>query len=296
MSVLKVSNLRKLYGKAVGADDVSLSVDEGEIVGFVGPNGSGKSTTIRCIVGVLTASSGEIEVFNKKLTDENISEINKSIGYVSSEISLYQRMTAIEQLKMIAEIKGVDIAQINELAKELDLNLSKKISEMSLGNKKKVAIIAAFIGNPKLLILDEPTSGFDPLVQQKFFKLLQKQVKKGTSVLLSTHILSDIQKVADRVVVIKDGKTVAENLDPQTETQKIKIVEIELEPNAQLPEIEGAKAIKKKGNTFTFKFNGETKVLLKQLAKISIVNVNISEVDIEDKIMHFYEQGKEDDK
>jgi len=208
MSVIETKKLTKYYGKSRGIENVDLKVEEGEIFGFIGPNGAGKSTTIRTLLGLIHETSGSATIFGKDITKFG-PEIREEVGYLPSEVFYYDNMRAIDLLRYSASFykkpkKDIE-KRINELAALLDLDLKKKIDDLSYGNKKKVGIIQGLLHEPKLIILDEPTGGLDPLIQQKFFQLLRDENKRGATILFSSHILSEVQKMCDRVAIIKDG-------------------------------------------------------------------------------------------
>jgi ABC-2 type transport system ATP-binding protein len=210
MNVVETKNLTKSYGKARGIVDVNLSIEEGEIFGFIGPNGAGKSTTIRTLLGLIYPTSGSATIFNKDIIEFG-PEIKKEIGYLPSEVFYYDGMRVIDLLNYSASFYKKDCSKkIRELAEIMDLDLNKKIEDLSLGNKKKVGIVQGLLHSPKLIILDEPTSGLDPLIQQKFFNLLREENKRGATILFSSHILSEVQRLCGRVAIIKEGKIIRE--------------------------------------------------------------------------------------
>ena len=188
MNVIEINNLSKYYGKSRGIEDVSFKVEEGEIFGFIGPNGAGKSTTIRTLLSLIYPSSGSATIFGKDCI-KFAPEIAKEIGYLPSEVFYYDKMKVMDLLNYSASFYKKDCSKrIKYLAEVMDLDLKKKIEDLSFGNKKKVGIVQALLHEPKLIILDEPTSGLDPLMQQKFFALLLEENKKGATILLSSHI------------------------------------------------------------------------------------------------------------
>jgi len=199
MNVIEIKNLTKNYGKARGITDVSFNVEEGEVFGFIGPNGAGKSTTIRTLLSLIYPTSGSATIFGKDCIEFG-PEIKKEIGYLPSEVFYYDNMKVIDLLKYSASFYKKDCSKrITELAEAMDLDLNKKIDDLSFGNKKKVGIVQGLLHEPKLIILDEPTSGLDPLMQQKFFDLLEEENKKGATILLSSHILSEVQRLCNRL-------------------------------------------------------------------------------------------------
>ena len=204
--IIEIKNLTKYYGKTLGIKNLSLSLEEGEIFGFIGPNGAGKSTTIRSIMNLINKTEGEVYINGEEFTIDK-TELKKIIGYLPSEIHLYEDLTVKEILDYHESFYKENIhKRRKELVKRLQLDESKKIEDLSLGNTKKVGIVLAFMHNPKILILDEPTSGLDPIMQQIFYELLKEEQQKGTTILYSTHILSEISKIWTRVGIIRDGK------------------------------------------------------------------------------------------
>lgn len=206
---IDIRHLTKRYGKARGIEDVNLTVRQGEIFGFIGPNGAGKSTTIRTLLGLVRATSGEASILGCDYVHDR-TRMLEQVGYLPSEVFYYDGMRARDLLKYAASFYQVDCSKrIAELAARLDLNLDQKIEDMSLGNRKKVGIVQGLMHSPRLLILDEPTSGLDPLVQRSFFDLIREENARGVTVLFSSHILSEVQRICDRVAIIREGRIVA---------------------------------------------------------------------------------------
>ncbi|HHW90879.1 MAG TPA: ABC transporter ATP-binding protein [Clostridiales bacterium] len=203
--VIEIFNLKKYYGDHMGIEDVSFSVDQGQIFGFIGPNGAGKSTTIRILMGLLFPTSGTARIFSKDVTkfDE---QIKSSVGYVPAEAIFYKNFNASQIFEYSAKLRGCSAQRVRELVELFELDVKKKGKELSFGNAKKVSIILALMHSPDLLLMDEPTSGLDPVMQQRFFDLIEKERQRGATVLLSTHILNDVQKVCDQAAIIKKGK------------------------------------------------------------------------------------------
>jgi ABC-2 type transport system ATP-binding protein len=208
MAVIETKKLTKYYGKSRGIIDVDISVDEGEIYGFIGPNGAGKSTTIRVLLSLIFATGGSATIFGKDVVKYG-PEIKMDIGYLPSEVFYYDNMRVKDLLAYSASFYKKDCsARIKELSEIMDLDMNKKIDDLSYGNKKKVGIVQGLLHDPKLIILDEPTGGLDPLMQQKFFDLIHEENKKGATIFLSSHILSEVQRLCDRVAIIKEGKII----------------------------------------------------------------------------------------
>ncbi len=202
-------HLTKRYGKARGIEDVNLTVRQGEIFGFIGPNGAGKSTTIRTLLGLIRKTGGEASILGLDC-EKDRTRILEQVGYLPSEVFYYDGMRARDLLQYAAGFYHVDCSvRIRELSERLDLNLDQKVEDMSLGNRKKVGIVQGLMHRPRLIILDEPTSGLDPLVQRVFFDLIREEHARGATVLFSSHILSEVQRICDRVAIIREGRIVA---------------------------------------------------------------------------------------
>lgn len=292
MNVIEINNLTKMYGKARGIENVSFNVEEGEIFGFIGPNGAGKSTTIRTLLSLIYPTSGSATIFGKDIITA-APEIKKDIGYLPSEVFYYDNMKVMDLLKYSASFYKKDCTnRIKELADIMELDLTKKIDDLSLGNKKKVGIVQGLLHEPKLIILDEPTSGLDPLMQQKFFELLEKENKKGATILFSSHILSEVQRLCDRVAIIKDGRIVTvEKISTLKEnTYKKFKIETDTAMNKDLFNIEGVNQLEQDGGTISFLFRGNINSIMKKIAEIEIVNLWVEEPDLEEIFMHYYEK------
>src|SRR5512147_1461854 len=208
MSIIEVNKLTKYYGKARGIVDVSFTEDEGEIFGFIGPNGAGKSTTIRLLLSLIHPTSGSAKVFGKDAIAHG-PEIRRDIGYLPSEVYYYEGMKVIDLLKYSASFYAGDhTKRMKELSDIMELDLTRRISDLSYGNKKKVGIVQGLLHSPKLLFLDEPTAGLDPLMQHKFFDLVRAENARGVTVFFSSHILGEVQRLCSRVGIIREGKMV----------------------------------------------------------------------------------------
>lgn len=294
MSVIEIRNLSKFYGKARGIIDVSFSVEEGEIFGFIGPNGAGKSTTIRTLLSLIYPTSGSATIFGKDCIRYS-AEIKKEIGYLPSEVFYYDYMRAIDLLNYSASFYHKDCKKkIHELAEVLDLDLHRKIDDLSFGNRKKVGIIQGLLHSPKLIILDEPTGGLDPLMQQKFFTLLKEENKKGCTILFSSHILSEVQKLCKRVAIIKEGKIIKlENVASLIENTYKRI---KLETKAPLMQeffnLDGITNLTVDENNSSFLFNGSINLLMRKLIETDIVNLSMEDPSLEEVFMHFYSKDE----
>lgn len=294
MNAIETKKLTKYYGKERGIIDVDLEVKEGEIFGFIGPNGAGKTTTVRTLLSLIYPTSGSANIFGKDVVKFG-PEIKEEIGYLPSEVFYYDDMKVINLLRYSASFYNKDRAKmnvrINELAKLLDLDLKKKIDDLSYGNKKKVGIIQGLLHEPKLILLDEPTGGLDPLIQQKFFNLIKEENKKGATILFSSHILPEVQKICDRVAIIKEGKII--------KTQKISEL---LEHNYKRFILETKEKIDKKyfagidgisdlliaDGSINFLYRGKINDITKKIADLNLSNLLVEEPDLEEIFLHYY--------
>lgn len=292
MNVIEIKNLTKYYGKARGIIDVSFNVGEGEIFGFIGPNGAGKSTTIRTLLSLIHPTSGSAEIFGKDCI-KFAPEIAKEIGYLPSEVFYYDKMKVIDLLKYSASFYKKDCSKrIKDLAEIMDLDLKKRIDDLSFGNKKKVGIVQCLLHEPKLIILDEPTSGLDPLMQQKFFDLLLEENKKGATVLLSSHVLSEVQKLCSRVAIIKEGRIIKlETISNLTENNYKKFkIEMKSEINKDYFKVKGVSNLEIKDNIVSFLFRGNINMIIKKISDVEISNAWVEEPSLEEIFMHYYEK------
>ncbi len=290
MSIIEITNLTKFYGKSRGIVDVSCSVEEGEIFGFIGPNGAGKSTTIRLLLSLIHPTSGSAKVFGKDVTAHG-PEIRRDIGYLPSEVFYYEGMKVIDLLKYSASFYGKDCTErMHELSEYMELEMNRRISDLSYGNKKKVGIVQGLLHSPKLLFLDEPTAGLDPLMQRKFFDLIRKENTRGVTVFFSSHILGEVQRLCTRVGIIREGKIV-EISDIHTlqkdHYKKVTVTAEGLNPAAfDLP---GVTNIQAEDGTLHFFFKGEINAMLKKLTSLQLSDVTIEEPTLEEIFMHYYE-------
>ena len=289
-NIVEIRKLTKYYGKSRGIIDVSFDVHEGEILGFIGPNGAGKSTTIRAMLGLIYPTSGDALIFGKDCIKYG-HEIRRKIGYLPSEIFYYDNMKVFELLKYSASFYGKpDLQRIRRLAEMMDLDLTRKIEDLSYGNKKKVGIVQGLLHNPALIILDEPTSGLDPLMQKKFFDLIKEQNQQGATVLMSSHILPEVQKLCSRVVIIKEGQVIkVEDIATMRNTayKKIRIEFADSEP-AGLAELQGVSSLLREGNEISFLFMGNINDIIGRINGHPLTNISIEEPDLEEIFMHYY--------
>ena len=288
MNALEFKHLKKYYGLSRGVEDVSFQVHEGEIHGFIGPNGAGKSTVIRVLMGLIYKTSGAVLVFDQE-PDANM---RKQVGYLPSEVFMYDELTVLEQLKYFARVRGIDDSRMLELASDLDLDLTKKIGDLSFGNKKKVGIVAALMHHPKLIVLDEPTSGLDPLIQQKFFNLLLAEKAKGHTILLSSHVLNEIEKVCDRISLIKAGYVLF--TDTLTNIKRSSYKKVTIAPK-QMIQLEGLELVHDNKEHLVYSYRGDIHDLLVELTKHKLTSLSITDLDLEEIFMHYYQKESAQD-
>ncbi|MBW8381254.1 MAG: ABC transporter ATP-binding protein [Youngiibacter sp.] len=295
MSVIVLDKLTKYYGKTRGIEDLTFDVKEGEIFGFIGPNGAGKSTTIRTLLSLIRPTSGKATIFGMDIV-KDAPEIAKNVGYLPSEVFYYDNMKVKELLNYSASFYKKDCSKrIKELSEVMDLDLDRKIEDLSFGNKKKVGIVQGLLHEPKLILLDEPTSGLDPLMQKKFFDLLEEENKKGATVLFSSHILGEVQKLCHRVAIIKDGRIIRldniENL--RGETYKRFNIETEDKLYNGLLNLTGVDDIVKDEKSASFLYKGDINLVMKEISGLKLKNILIEEPSLEEVFMHYYEKSDE---
>jgi len=289
MSIIEIEALKKYYGKARGVEDVSLSVEEGEFFGFIGPNGAGKSTTIRSMLGLIRPDSGSVRLFGMDVQSDR-EKILRRIGYVPSENAFYPDMRVSEVLKLSAKLRGGDYtAEAERLCHELQLDAGKKAAELSYGNRKKLSVICALQHKPELLILDEPTGGLDPLMQKAFFKILRELNDSGTTVFLSSHVLSEIQHNCKNTAVIKDGRVIACGSTESLGQGNVK--KVSYTGSLDLSSLEGVKNLLEAESGGSFFYNGEAGALISALNNGKITDFSVNEPELEEIFLHYYEEA-----
>ncbi len=296
---ISLRGLTKMYGKARGILDVSFDVGEGELFGFIGPNGAGKSTTIRTLLGLIHPTAGSATVFGKDIVTHG-TEIRREIGYLPSEVFYYEDMRVMDLLQYSAKFYGKRCdTRMQALCNTLELDPKRKITDLSFGNRKKVGIVQGLLHEPKLIILDEPTSGLDPLMQHAFFDLIAQENRRGATVLFSSHILSEVQRLCHRVAIIKEGRVIRLETMEQLRRSNTKRVRVELATEGDLQrmttdlnqrmgsDISGHEG---EGGTLSFLLRGDLNPLLGLLSAYNIANLEITEPDLEEIFLHYYEK------
>lgn len=291
MEIIKTTKLTKYYGKARGIIDLDLTVAQGEFFGFIGPNGAGKSTTIRTLLGLIAPTSGRAMIFGKDVTKEKESILQK-IGYLPSEALFYQGMKGKDVLKLSADLRRKDCtAESKLLCEQLQLDPARKIDDLSFGNRKKVAIVCALQHRPDLLVLDEPTGGLDPLMQKEFFDILRERNKEGATILLSSHVLSEIQRNCTRAAIIRDGRIIVCNsVDDLSKTSAKRIT---VQGTVDLERLSGVRDRKASENSLSFLYNGDMNSLLRALSSGQVNDLTVTEPTLEEVFLHYYEKDGE---
>ncbi len=291
MYAIQTENLTKYYSKTRGILNLSLAVEAGDFFGFIGPNGAGKSTTIRSLLGLITPSSGKAMLLGKDVA-RNREEILQNTGYLPSEALFYPGMRVKEVLKLSADLRKMDCSrEAALLCERLELDPSRKAEELSFGNRKKLAIICALQSKPELLILDEPTGGLDPLMQHAFFEILKERNEEGTTIFMSSHILSEIERHCRRAAVIREGELIAQgSVEELAKTSAKRVV---IQGDVDLEGLEGIRDLRTMDRSVSFLFNGEIGRLLDRLARGQIQDVSISEPDLEEIFLHYYRKEEE---
>ena len=288
MNAIKTAKLTKYYGRARGIIDLDLTVEKGEFFGFIGPNGAGKSTTIRTLLGLISATSGSAEIFGKEVTGDR-KTILENVGYLPSEALFYQGMRVRDVLKLSAQLRKKDCtSESRMLCERLQLDTSRKIEDLSFGNRKKVAIVCSLQHRPELLVLDEPTGGLDPLMQKEFFDILRERNEAGTTIFLSSHILSEIQRNCTRAAIIRDGRIIA--CDSVEALSKTNAKRITVHGAVRLEGLNGMRDVKETKDSVSFLYSGDMGSLLRTLSSGQINDLTVTEPDLEEIFLHYYEK------
>ncbi len=292
MAVIEINHLKKYYGKHRGIEDVTFSVQEGEIFGFIGPNGAGKSTTIRALLGLIFPTSGTATIFGRDCIRDGAA-IRSEIGYLPSEVFYYDNMKVIDVFRYSASFyPGAQVTRALELAEIMDLDVTKKVEDLSYGNKKKVGIVQGLLHEPKLIILDEPTSGLDPLMQQKFFDLISIENKKGATVLFSSHILPEVQKLCTRVAIIKDGAIIKTDDMAALRGENYKKFSFSFKEDipSGLFALDGISKLAIDGREARFLFRGDVSQILDRIHGQGVTDILAEDPDLEEIFLHYYQK------
>ena len=290
MTVLKTSNLTKKFGKFSALDGVNIEVEKGEVFGFIGPNGAGKSTTIRVLLGILKATSGDVKIFGMDAWKDAV-EIHKRIAYVPGDVNLWPNLTGGEVIDLFVKLRGGNNAgRREELIKKFDLDPSKKCRTYSKGNRQKVALVAAFSSDADLYILDEPTSGLDPLMEMVFQECVLDAKKQGKSVILSSHILSEVEKLCDKVGIIRQGKIIETGtLSELRHLTRTRMVVETKQPVPALSEQEGIHELERKGQALAFQVDTEKMdTVISYISQFGVTRMESTPLTLEDLFMRHY--------
>lgn len=288
---IEIDKLSKFYGKQKGIESIDLKIESGEVFGFIGPNGAGKSTTIRCLLSLIYPTSGSAKIFGKDCV-EHANEIAADIGYLPSEVFYYDNMRVKDLLSYSASFYKKDCTKrMKELCEILGLDESRRIDDLSYGNRKKVGIVQGLLHSPKLIILDEPTGGLDPLMQKKFFDLIKEENQKGATIFFSSHILSEVQKICDRVGFIKEGNII--KLESMAELKEHSYKKVYLEAEGIIPaglfDLDGITNADINEHHASFIYNGSINVLTQKISSLALRDVSIAEPDLEEIFFHYYD-------
>ena len=300
-SVIKTNNLSKMYTprgqkNTLALDNLNLTVNKGEIFGFLGPNGAGKTTTIRLLLDLIRPTGGSASIFDKDVRQNSV-DIHHNIGFLPGELNLWKNRTAKQVIHYIASVRGNESAQKAEatkLADRLKFDMSKKVSDYSTGNKRKLGIILALMHKPELLILDEPTSGLDPLMQQIFNQLMKEYQNEGRTVFLSSHVLGEVQAICDRVGILRDGQLKAvETVEALTRVKfhNVHITLADAVPQEWMPRLqalEGVSDVNTTGNKLELKLSGDFDPLMRAIGDGYVQSLRMEEPTLEDIFLTFY--------
>lgn len=288
--IISVNQLTKFYGKTLGVQDLNFSVSQGEIFGFLGPNGAGKTTTIRMLLDLLRPSSGQIHIFGKEIYDHSL-EIRRRSGYLPGNFSAYGNMTGIDFLRFAGSMRRTSPKLQSSLIDRFQLSkedLSQKVKHLSHGTLQKLGIIQAFFHQPELLILDEPTIGLDPLMQEEFYRLLFEVQNKGKTIFFSSHNLAEVEKICHRIAIIRDGKLVALETLESLKKKKVRRLKFILKEPADGLKLPGANLVKQKDLYYEYLVEGDMKPLLQKLSSLPIDDLIFPEPDLEEVFMAYY--------
>ena len=296
MTIIKINNLTKIFGNVTALSNVNLEVNKGEVYGFIGPNGAGKTTTIRILLGILKATSGNAQIFGKDAWNDAV-EIHKRISYVPGEVSLWSNITGGEVIDLFMRLYGkVDNARKNELITRFDLDPTKKCGTYSKGNRQKVAIIAAFAQDADLYILDEPTSGLDPLMEKVFQDCVNEIKAQGKTVLLSSHILSEVEKLCDKVSIIRQGKIIETGtLDELRHLTRTNIIVQTRKEVRELNKVKGVHNIQGTKTSLNFEVDPEEiSNVIKFISEFDITKFESAPPTLEELFMRHYKGAEKD--
>lgn len=291
---IALSSLTKSYGKARGIVDLDLEVHTGEVFGFLGPNGAGKTTTIRILLDLIRPTSGSARVLGLDAHDDSL-RIRSRVGYLPGELSLYEDMTVERALEYFTALRGgAGDSKIDPLCEEFELDQTRKIKDLSAGNKQKVGIVQAFAHEPAVLILDEPTGGLDPLMQQHVHRLIETARSEGRTVFLSSHVLPEVERIADRVGIIRQGSLIEVATIDELKDRAVRVLEVRFDgtrPSPQeLSEVENVVEVEERRTTTQIRVEGSMDALVKALARYEVSALRSEEADLEEVFLDLYRE------
>jgi ABC-2 type transport system ATP-binding protein len=294
---IETTALSVYYGPIRGVHNLELSVQPGEVYGFLGPNGAGKTTTLRVLLDIIRPTTGRARIFGLDCQAEGV-RIRRQVGYIPGELSLYSQMRADQYLNMVSSVRGnsTDKTYMNSLCKRLDLDTQRLMRTYSRGNKQKVGLVAAFMGKPDLLILDEPTAGLDPLVQQTVLELVRETRADGRTVFFSSHILSEVQAVCDRVGIIRDGQLVAtERVETLTRKQFHRLrMSFEQVPPDGVFDLPGVSEVSRMDHIITLEIRDQLNTILSQAVQYEVLDLETVPVTLEEVFLAYYGEDRSD--
>ena len=290
--VLELSNVTKYYGKSKGVEHVSFNVEGGTVFGFLGPNGAGKTTTINMLVDLLRPTTGTIRIFGLDSVHGSVA-IGRRIGFLAGDMALDRALTGWQQLEYLGNLHGnFDKAYVRELAKRLDCRLDLKVKTLSRGNKQKVGLIAALMHKPEMLILDEPTSGLDPLIQAEFNTIVLEYKKAGKTVFISSHMLSEVQEICDKVTFIREGRIIETKAMESLASELPKMFMVQGEAkglSASLQKLKGVSLLAAADGRLRGSYEGDINELVRVIAGFKVENFSVQDADLETAFMKYYE-------
>jgi ABC-2 type transport system ATP-binding protein len=296
-AVIEVHGLTKRYGRARGVEDLTFEVGPGEAFGFLGPNGAGKTTTIRTLLDFIRPTSGSVRVFGMDPRREGV-RVHRRLGYLPGELALYERMTGAEVLRAFAELRGSasgSRSRITDLADRLGVDLSRRIHELSHGNKQKIGLVQAFMHDPDLLILDEPTQGLDPLVQQTFHAMVEEERARGAAIFLSSHVMPEVERLCDRVGIIREGHLAAVAGIGELKAKALRRIEFHFDepvPASAFERLPGVKEVTAHGGSVLLSVEGSVDAVVKEAARHGVVSLETREPSLEEAFLAFYDAGR----
>jgi ABC-2 type transport system ATP-binding protein len=299
MAAIRLERLSKFYGKARGVVEVDLEVQTGEVFGFLGPNGAGKTTTIRALVDLIRPTSGTATVLGLDSVTDSL-EIRKRVGYLPGELALWEWMTARQVLDHLASLRGgVDQAYRDQLTERFEVEIDRKVSDLSTGNKQKIGLVQAFMHKPELIVLDEPTSGLDPLMQQVTYEVIDEAQRDGRTVFLSSHVLPEVERIAQRVAIIRKGRVIEVATVDSLKQRAVRVVELRFgwpEPDSSaLSAIPGVTEASVSGSVATVRVEGSMDPLVKALAGYETLLIRTHDTPLDEIFLQLYRNGADDE-